>query len=126
MFTWIEGNINSLIVTISQNAITLNQNAANLFKHVKYVSVGIDYAQKLLALHPATKDEIDKNIVTPEQLHRISLGNGYGKITNKGLCQMIQSLVDYQFENTKYKAEFDEINKLLIVDITKPIEKGEV
>lgn len=123
MFKWIDGNVHTLIATINQNNITLNQKAANIFEDTRYVSVGLDPDRKLVAIHPVTKNEIDHSIFTPQQLHNISLGNGYAKISNKALCQLIQNQLQYELNNTKFYCEFDDKNKYLIIDLNNEVRK---
>lgn len=123
MFKWIEGNVNTLIATLNQNNITLNQNAASIFEDTRYVSVGLDTENKLVAIHPVTKYELDHNIFTPSQLHTISIGNGYAKISNKALCQLIQNQLEYELMNTKFYCEFDDKNKYLIIDLNNQVKK---
>lgn len=119
MFQWIENTSNSLIVTLNPNTITLNQNAANYFKDVKYVRVGINCNLNQVAIHPVTKEDLEMNLFDIKQLHRISLGNGYGKITNKSLCQTLQTLTTTPFNNTKYEATYDQNERLLIFTLPK-------
>lgn len=123
MFKWIDGNVNTLIATINENNITLNQKAASFFQDTRYVSVGIDTDQSLVAIHPVTKDEIDHSIFTLAQLHTISIGNGYAKISNKALCQLIENHLQYELNNKKYLCDFDETNKYLIIDLNKEVKK---
>lgn len=123
MFKWIDGNVNTLIVTINENSITLNQKAASYFENTRYVTVGIDASKSLVAIHPVTKDDLEHSIFTPQQLHKIHLGNGYAKITNKSLCQMIQNQLEYELNSIKFNCEFDEKNKYLIIDLKDVVRK---
>lgn len=123
MFKWIDGNVNTLIVTINENSITLNQKAASYFENTRYVTVGIDASRSLVAIHPVTKEDLEHSIFTPQQLHKIHLGNGYAKITNKSLCQMIQNQLEYELNSIKFNCEFDEKNKYLIIDLKDVVRK---
>lgn len=123
MFKWIDGNVNTLIATINENNITLNQKAASIFEDTRFVSVGIDTDQSLVAIHPVTKNEIDKAIFTPQQLHTISIGNGYAKISNKALCQLIQNHLQYELNNSKFYCEYDAKNRYLIIDLKQQVRK---
>lgn len=123
MFKWIDGNVNTLIVTINENSITLNQKAASYFENTRYVTVGIDASKSLVAIHPVTKEDLEHSIFTPQQLHKIHLGNGYAKITNKSLCQMIQNQLEYELNSIKFNCEFDEKNKYLIIDLKDVVRK---
>lgn len=123
MFKWIDGNVHTLIATINENSITLNQKAASIFEDTRYVSVGIDSDKNLVAIHPVTKNEIDKSIFPLQLLHNISIGNGYAKISNKALCQLIQNQLQYELNNTKFYCEYDTKNKYLIIDLNQQVRK---
>lgn len=124
MIKWIEGNINQLIVTLSSHNITLNQNASNFFIDSKYVSVGIDYDNFELAIHPVTKSEIERNTFSSSQLHKISHGRTYARISHKALCDHIAKVVGEPLDGQKYFATFDEKNKLLLINLQHPLMKG--
>lgn len=126
LFTWIDGNAHALVVTINQTGILLNQKAANFFKEVRYVSAGIDYKNKRVAIHPVTKQEIEQNIFSLQQLHKISLGNGYGKISNKALVTLMQQQCEVPLDNIKFKAEYDAENQYLVFSLTSPLQKGDL
>lgn len=123
MFKWIDGNVNTLIATINENSITLNQKAASYFGNSRYVTVGINTTQNLVAIHPVTKEDIEHSVFTPQQLHKIHIGNGYAKITNKSLCQLIQNQLQYELNNTKFNSEYDDKNKYLIIDLNDEVRK---
>lgn len=123
MFKWIDGNVNTLIATINENSITLNQKAASYFENSRYVTVGINTTQNLVAIHPVTKEDIEHSVFTPQQLHKIHIGNGYAKITNKSLCQLIQNQLQYELNNTKFNSEYDDKNKYLIIDLNDEVRK---
>ncbi len=123
MFKWIDGNVNTLITTINENSITLNQKAASYFENTRFVTVGIDPDRRLVAIHPVTKEDIEHSVFTPQQLHKIHIGNGYAKITNKSLCQLIQNQLEYKLDGNKYNSEYDEKNKYLVIDLNDEVRK---
>ena len=123
MFKWIDGNVNTLIATINENNITLNHKAAQFFKNSRYVTVGINTEKKLVAIHPVTKSDIEHSVFTPAQLHKISIGNGYAKISNKSLCLLILNQLQYNLPSMKFYCEYDEINKYLIIDLNNEVRK---
>ena len=124
MYQWIEGNINSQIVTLNSNNITLNQNASEHFRDVKYVTVGIDYDSFELAFHPVTKSELERNTFTISQIHKLSHGNTYTRISNKALCDHISEFIDKELDGIKYSGHFDEKKKLFIINLKEPMMKG--
>lgn len=123
MFKWIEGNVNKLIATINENNITLNQNAAQLFSDVRYVSVGLNEQKQLVAIHPVSKHEIEQRVFTPNQLHKISIGNGYGKISNKSLITMIIDMIQKPLNKSKFNCQYDQENDYLIIDLNQEVRK---
>jgi len=123
MFTWIDGNVNTLIATLNPNSIILNQKAASYFCDVRFVSVGLDSEKKLVAIHPVTKQELDLSIFTPQQLHKISIGNGYAKVSNTNLNTMIANQINRELNNVKFNCYFDEESKHLIIDLNQEVKK---
>ncbi|MGI6608000.1 MAG: hypothetical protein ACOX1F_03355 [Erysipelotrichaceae bacterium] len=119
MFQWLKGNAYSMIVTLSDNYITLNNCAANRFSDVKWCLIGLDQNNRRLAIKPVTKKDIDLGIYQPEKLHRVNLGKGYARIANRNLMKILEELTEYPLsDNVKYSATFDENDMMLIVDLT--------
>ena len=63
MFKWIDGNVNTLIATINENSITLNQKAASYFENTRFVTVGIDPDRRLVAIHPVPHNNYTRFIL---------------------------------------------------------------
>lgn len=124
MYKWIEGNINQQIVTLNSNNITMNSNASNHFQNVRFASVGIDYETLELAIHPVTKDEMERNTFSESQLHKLSHGSTYTRISNKALLDHIADVLEHPLDGHKYSGSFDEHKKLLIIHLDKPMSKG--
>ena len=125
MYKWIKGNINSQVITINPNHITLNQKASNHFRDVKYASVGVAYEKQELAIHPVTKTELERNTFTISQIHKLSHGNTYTRISNKSLVDHLSEVVGTQLNGIKYSGHFDEKKKLLIINLNEPLTKGQ-
>ncbi|MEG0314230.1 MAG: hypothetical protein RR646_03095 [Erysipelotrichaceae bacterium] len=117
MFEWIKGNSYSAVVTFNQCSVTLNSCAAAHFAEVRYVMVGFDKANKTLAIKPIPKKDIDMNIVPLEQLHKISIGKGYGRISNKMIIEEVQAMIGYDITTLKTAATYDDKENVLIVNI---------
>ena len=124
MFTWVKGNAYALVATLYENNITLNQAAAAYFQDVRWVMIGLDHDAKRLAIKPITKREIDLKLVALEQLHKISLGKGYARISNKQTMEEISRLIDQPLHAQKYDGVYDEQEGLLIVDLNGEAMKG--
>jgi hypothetical protein len=119
MFQWLKGNAYSMIVTLSDNYITLNNCAANRFSDIKWCLIGLDQKNKRLAIKPVTKKDIDLGIYPSEKLHKVNLGRGYARIANKNLMKSLEEVAQYPLsENAKYSASFDDNEMMLIVDLT--------
>ena len=89
MYQWIKGNVYKLIATLSDTCITLNNSAANHFADVRWCLIGIDSDELKLAIKPVSKTDIDLHLYSMEDLHKISMGNGYARISNKSLMQSV-------------------------------------
>lgn len=124
MFTWVKGNAYTLVATLYANNITLNNAAASYFQDIRWVMIGIDHKEKKVALKPVTKREVDLKLVPLEQLHKVSIGKGYARISNKQVMEEIAELLDGSIEGMKFDATYDEQNELLIIDLTTNLEKG--
>ncbi len=125
MFTWIKGNTNTLILTLYPNNITLNSIASTYFQNVRWCMIGIDHKNLKLALKPVTKEEIELGLVDREQLHKVSIGKGYGRISNKMIIKEISMLLEQPIDGLKIYAIYDEESNMLIADLnSKIINKG--
>ncbi len=121
MFELIPGNAYTMIVRIYANNLTLNTAAAIHFNDYRFVTIGIDRKHKKIAITPVTKRDVDLKLVPAEHLHRVSIGKGYGRISNKMVCDEISNLLSMQLEGQKFIASFDKKNQQLIVDLNEVI-----
>lgn len=122
MFTWIKGNSNTLILTLYPNNITLNSSAAIYFQNVRWCMIGIDHENLKLAIKPVTKEEIDMHLVDTEQLHKVSIGKGYGRISNKMVINEVSILLDRTIDCIKIHAYYDETSNMLIANLKDEIQ----
>lgn len=121
MFEWITGNAHTLVVTLYPTNLTLNNSAASYFDDVRYVTVGIDRTSTRIAIRPVTKREVDLKIIPLEHLHKVSIGKGYARISNKMVCDEIATLLDQTLSGQKFIAQYDESEKMLIIDLSQPL-----
>lgn len=124
MFEWVKGNAYSLVLTLYPSNITLNNSAASYFKDVRWAMIGIDNEACLLGIKPVTKHDYDLGLVPKEQLHKVSVGKGYARISNKTLMQQIQDLIQRDIDGLKVLAEFDEEQNILIADFKELMKEG--
>ena len=121
MFEWIKGNAYTMLVTLYPTNFTLNNVAASYFDDIRWCCIGLDKDNKKVAFRPVTKNEVDNKIVPKEHLHKVSAGKGYARISNKSLIEEISSLTGLECNGIKIPAQFDEREKMLIIDLNNPV-----
>ena len=112
-----KGNAYTLNVTLYTTNITLNSAAASHFSEVRWVMIGLDKDENLVAIKPITKRELDLKLVPLEQLHKISIGKGYGRISNKAIMAEIAEMCQQSLDGIKKGANFDDKQGMLIIDL---------
>lgn len=117
MFEWVKGSAYSLVVTLYPNNLTLNSSAADYFKDVRWAMIGLDKKHYRLGIKPVTKREVDLNLVPMDQLHKVSIGKGYARISNKVVINEISAMINREINGLKLSAEYDEAEGMLIVNI---------
>lgn len=122
MYEWVKGNAYHLIATLYDGNITLNSAAASYFSSVRWVMIGINRNEKKIAVKPVTKNEIDLKLVPMAHLHKISVGKGYGRISNKVIMQEIKSMIGRDLNGVKVGAVYNEEENLLEIDLIEIIE----
>lgn len=116
MFEWVQGNVYTLIITLYPNNITLNSSAATYFQDVRWAMVGLDKDSYQLGIRPVSKREIDLKVVSSDQLHKVSVGKGYARISNKMIIDEISAIINKPIEGLKLVATFDDKENMLIAD----------
>lgn len=124
MFEWVQGNNFAMIITVYPTNITLNTAAANHFKDYRWCMIGFDFKAKQMAIKGISKDSINKGLIPLENLHKISVGKGYARISNKTVIQQIAKIVNDESVNKKYGAYYDDNKDMLIVNLSDSV-KGE-
>ena len=119
-FEWSTNDIARKTLTIYETNLTLNKAACSHFEDVNYVLLGIDREKNQIGIKPVSKEDLNQHIYPESQLHRISLGKSYGRISNKSfienLCQEYH--LDFQKEQCfKYQAHYDVIHHILIIQL---------
>lgn len=116
MFEWVKGNVYTLVLTLYPTNITLNSSAASYFEDVRWSMIGLDKEHTRLAIRPITKREMDLNLVSMDQLHKVSVGKGYARISNKTVVEEIAGMIGKSVDGLKVNATFDEKENMLIAD----------
>ena len=119
MLRWIKGNTYTSVVTLTDTNITLNNVAASYFADYRWCIIGIDDQEKYLAIKPVSKNDIDLHLYPMEDLHKISMGNGYARITNKSLMNQIRETCGYALTGVKLVASWQESAGMLCVSLSQ-------
>lgn len=121
MFTWVDGNAYLGVATIYANNFTLNNAASENFKDVRWCCIGIDDNSKKIAIKPVTKREVDLSLIPLKQLHKVSVGKGYTRISNKSIIDKVSELIQKECNGIKFSASFDDKERMLVIDLNEPI-----
>lgn len=121
MYEWAKGNSYTMIVTLYSNNFTLNNVAAAYFDDIRWCRIGIDSVSNKVAIKPVTKREIDLKLQPMDQLHKVSMGKGYARISNKSILDEVSTLLQLDLNGIKFASSFDEHEKMLIVDLNTKI-----
>lgn len=119
-FEWSTNEISKKMVTIYSTNITLNTAACKHFENVQYVLLGLDRENDLLGIKPIDKATLQQQIYPADQLHRISIGKSYGRISNKNFIENLA--MEYNLDlsdkkGIKYPADFDVVHQILTVNL---------
>lgn len=115
-FVWAKNEVANMSVTLYETNITLNKAACLPFEEYRFVLLGHDANSKQLAIKPISKEEYDLNIYPRSQIHKISIGKSYGRISNKSFMKMLSGLFQLDYQNgLKLDAYFDEDQNMMII-----------
>ena len=103
-FEWSTNDIAKKTVTIYSTNLTLNKAACRHFEEVNFVLLGLDRKNNILGIKPVGKQEINEEIYSEDQLHRISIGKSYGRISNKNFISELSQ---------EYKVIINVLNMML-------------
>ena len=119
-FEWSTNEVSKKTVTIYNTNLTLNTAACKHFENVQYVLLGIDRENDLLGIKPIDKIALDEGIYPTDQLHRISIGKSYGRISNKNFIENLAEEYNLNLSDKhgiKYTAQFDVVHQILTVNL---------
>lgn len=119
-FEWSTNDMTTKTLTIYETNLTLNKAACSHFEDVNYVLLGIDKEHRQIGIKPVTRDEINHHIYPESQLHRISLGKSYGRISNKAFVESLKEVFHLDFskeQSYKFNVTFDVIHQIMIVQM---------
>ncbi len=125
---WIAKKTNDGAITIYNNNITLNKQAADFFQEAYCVAIGIDSNSKNLVIKSISKDEVDLDKDNQKsQYYKIAMKKSYGRITGKALIDELADIYNLNFDNKiayKYSAKWNNGYKMLIANTGKQEEEG--
>jgi len=121
MIEWMNRSSFSLKVTLYSNNFTLNTHAAKYFLNAPYCMIGIDKEKMLIALKPILQKEIEFEAIPYDQLHKVSIGNGYARISNKSILSDLSLLLNTDVNGLKFQATYDKNEAMLLIDLMKPL-----
>lgn len=119
-FEWSTNDIATMTLSVYETNLTLNKAACAHFEDVNYVLLGIDKEARQIGIKPVTKQEIDDNVYPASQLHRISLGKSYGRISNKSFVYDLSQEFGLDFSQNqcyKYKVTYDVVHSIMTAQL---------
>lgn len=119
-FEWINNDVNTMSVTFTDSNITLNKAACRYFEESSYVLLGYDVDNHQIGIKPVKKIEIENKVYPKNQLHKLSLGKSYGRISNKNFLKGLSDYthLDFASQSTyKLEAKFDVKKQILIIPL---------
>jgi len=117
-FVWAKSEVANMSVTLYETNITLNKAACLPFEEYRFVLLGHDPEIGQLAIKPVSKEDYDSNIYPRSQIHKISLGKSYGRISNKSFMKMLAESFDLEYGNgLKLDVYYDEDQQLMLIQL---------
>jgi hypothetical protein len=120
MMKWLNKTSESnCIVTLYESNITLNTEATHRFRSAFRVMIGLNTEDRVIAIKPLSKEEIEKYGIREDQMYKISIGSSYSRISNKKIIKDISEQIGLEFSETiksfKYFGKWNEQEKYLEV-----------
>lgn len=122
-FIWSTPSSGAPIVSIASYGLTFNASAIELLKKPEKVLLGFDQTAKVIGVKPVTAE--DEAEGTKGFTFAKRERSGYIRISNKDFIQYVSNKVGIDLtKTTRFSADWDEDEQVLIIDITKPIDGG--
>ena len=119
-FEWSTNEIAMKTLTFYETNLTLNKAACCHFEDVNYVLLGIDKQSKQIGIKPVSIEEINNHIYPESQLHRISLGKSYGRISSKSFVEDLSREIGLDFSKEqifKFNVTFDVVHRIMVAQL---------
>lgn len=124
---WITKKTDDGAITIYNNNITLNKQAAEFFQDAYCVAIGIDGETKNLVIKSVSKTEADlEKELSKNQYYKIAMSKSYGRIAGKSLINELAEYYNLNFSNQvayKYSAKWNNGYKMLIINMKEQEER---
>ncbi len=124
-FIWASKKPLDELATLYGSNITLNKSASTHFESAYVVLIGLDQANRQIAVKPLSKEEALSGLIPEDQWHNITVKSSYSRICNKGFMGEVGEMLNLSFEDNrsyKFKAGWSEKEKALIIDL-KSVER---
>jgi len=123
MFKWYSKNDKKGVATIYATNITINKIASTYLENAYACLLGIDEEGKKVALKPLTQDQYQSGLYDKDEMFVLSGSKTYTRISSTDFVSQVADVIGYDFKggNKKYECEYDEKEKLLIIDLAKEV-----
>lgn len=122
--TWYNERKKDCIATLYDTNITLNRPTSIFVERAYKVMLGVDTKKQEVYIKPITKNEVTRNDYDKTELYNITLKSSYSRITNKGFMKEIKKIIgtnEIGAKPKKFLIEYDEENKVLVVDLKEEL-----
>jgi hypothetical protein len=118
-FNWYSKENGPAIISVAYYGITFNKAAVDLLNNPKYIKLGIDKNNKLIAVKPLEKNSEDSFIFSEKRNEKY----GSVRINNKGFIKLIKSTYSqYDLSETiQFILEKDKELNMFLVDLNSPV-----
>lgn len=119
-FEWFDVQVGTPIVSVANYGLTFSRSAVLKMGTPEYVMLGFDKTNKIIAIKVC--DDTERMKISFASKER----NGNVRISNKDFVRYIASNIDdastFDKNAIRYTGLWDEENKLMIVDLKRPIK----
>ena len=123
-FEWFNPKVGTPIVSLASYGITFSKSAVQLMGTPDYVMLGFNRTGRIVGVKICDKTE-ERKIPFAEKMR-----NGYVRLNAKDFIRHIISSTgcehDFGKEVTRYIGTWLQDEKLMLIDLNKPLHKGEV
>jgi hypothetical protein len=121
--TWFNEKPKDLVVTLAKGNLTLNKPATTFFENAYSVMLGYNRDDGLIFIKPLDKALALRHDTPDGNKYRITVKSSYSRITNKAFMDEVSEFagIDLSDDTKKYKANWNEKDQILIVDLKEEV-----